>query len=100
MVAKQLPFAFALSLAAAWAKDGYLGLAGRGLLVGRDSGCTTGGPQSCHNTTAQPDLCCFEAPGVSSAFLSFRRKTFGIFLITEQRFLGSGYADSGEQLPS
>ena len=69
MVAKLISFALSLSLAAASAKDGYFGLAGRGLLVERNSGCLTGGPQSCHNTTTQTDLCCFEAPGVS-AFLS------------------------------
>jgi ribonuclease T2 len=28
------------------------------------SGCSTSGPASCHNTTKQTDLCCFEAPGV------------------------------------
>ncbi|KIM47509.1 hypothetical protein M413DRAFT_201759 [Hebeloma cylindrosporum] len=27
------------------------------------SGCSTTGPQSCHNTTVVSDLCCFEAPG-------------------------------------
>ncbi len=70
MLAKLLFLAFSLQLAAVRANSGYLGMAGRGLLVGRDSGCLTDGPLSCHNTTAQSDLCCFEAPGVS-AFLSF-----------------------------
>ena len=28
------------------------------------SGCSTSGPTSCHNTTRQTDLCCFESPGV------------------------------------
>ncbi|EPQ60442.1 RNase Gf29 [Gloeophyllum trabeum ATCC 11539] len=27
------------------------------------SGCSTSGSASCHNTTVQKDLCCFEAPG-------------------------------------
>ncbi|EKM61623.1 uncharacterized protein PHACADRAFT_248331 [Phanerochaete carnosa HHB-10118-sp] len=27
------------------------------------SGCSTNGPASCHNTTAQSNLCCFESPG-------------------------------------
>ncbi|TFK56633.1 ribonuclease T2 [Heliocybe sulcata] len=27
------------------------------------SGCSTSGATSCHNTTAQSDLCCFESPG-------------------------------------
>ncbi|EJF67147.1 ribonuclease T2 [Dichomitus squalens LYAD-421 SS1] len=27
------------------------------------SGCSTSGPASCHNTTKQTDLCCFESPG-------------------------------------
>ncbi|KAJ8495762.1 hypothetical protein ONZ51_g1549 [Trametes cubensis] len=27
------------------------------------SGCSTSGPASCHNTTQETDLCCFEAPG-------------------------------------
>ncbi|KAH9858319.1 ribonuclease T2 [Lenzites betulinus] len=27
------------------------------------SGCSTSGPASCHNTTRETDLCCFEAPG-------------------------------------
>ncbi|CDO73108.1 hypothetical protein BN946_scf185007.g162 [Trametes cinnabarina] len=27
------------------------------------SGCSTTGPASCHNTTRETDLCCFEAPG-------------------------------------
>ena len=27
--------------------------------------CGISGPTSCHNTSAQSDLCCFEAPGVS-----------------------------------
>lgn len=30
------------------------------------SGCSTSGPASCQNTTAQSDSCCFEAPGVSA----------------------------------
>ena len=73
MVSMLLPLAFSLQLAAVWAGDNYLGLAGRGLLVGRASGCSTTGPLSCHNTTVQDDLCCFNAPGVS-AFLLLRRK--------------------------
>ena len=28
------------------------------------SGCGTSGQTSCHNTTRQTDLCCFESPGV------------------------------------
>ena len=28
------------------------------------SWCSTSGPASCHNTTRETDLCCFEAPGV------------------------------------
>lgn len=27
------------------------------------SGCSTSGPASCHNTTRQSNLCCFESPG-------------------------------------
>nr|VWO94283.1 Ribonuclease T2 [Ganoderma boninense] len=27
------------------------------------SGCSTSGPASCHNTTAEKNLCCFESPG-------------------------------------
>ncbi|KAM5536034.1 hypothetical protein V8D89_010292 [Ganoderma adspersum] len=27
------------------------------------SGCSTSGPASCHNTTTEKDLCCFESPG-------------------------------------
>ncbi|KAI0718938.1 ribonuclease T2 [Cerioporus squamosus] len=27
------------------------------------SGCSTSGPASCHNTTKETDLCCFESPG-------------------------------------
>ncbi|KAI0081055.1 RNase Gf29 [Panus rudis PR-1116 ss-1] len=27
------------------------------------SGCSSSGPASCHNTTRQNDLCCFESPG-------------------------------------
>ena len=76
MLAKLLFFALSLPLVAVCAENGYLGMAGRGLLAGRDSGCLTDGPQSCHNTTAQTDLCCFEAPGVS-AFLSFRFQCWG-----------------------
>ena len=34
-------------------------------LFPRGTGCSTSGPASCHNTTVQPNLCCFEAPGVS-----------------------------------
>lgn len=29
------------------------------------SGCGTSGQTSCHNTTKQTNLCCFESPGVS-----------------------------------
>lgn len=28
------------------------------------SGCSTSGAASCHNTTRETDLCCFESPGV------------------------------------
>lgn len=28
------------------------------------SGCSTSGPTSCHNTTKESNLCCFESPGV------------------------------------
>ena len=31
------------------------------------SGCSTSGPASCHNTTKETDLCCFESPGVRTA---------------------------------
>lgn len=33
------------------------------------SGCSTTGPASCHNTTVQSNLCCFEAPGVRCSSL-------------------------------
>jgi hypothetical protein len=35
-------------------------------LFSRATGCSTTGPASCHNTTVQPNLCCFEYPGVST----------------------------------
>jgi hypothetical protein len=37
-----------------------------GRLFSRATGCSTTGPASCHNTTVQSNLCCFESPGVSS----------------------------------
>ena len=64
MVSKLL-LAFSLPLATAWAQERYLGLAGRGLLVGRASGCPANAPQSCQSAAPQGDRCCFESPGVS-----------------------------------
>ncbi|KAJ3477064.1 hypothetical protein NLI96_g10720 [Meripilus lineatus] len=42
------------------------------------SGCGTSGQTSCHNTTRQTDLCCFESPGVRENPRSFRltRRSF------------------------
>ena len=34
------------------------------------SGCPTGGQISCHNTTTQTNLCCFESPGVSCCLVN------------------------------
>ena len=65
MASRLLPLAFSLQLAAVWAIDRHVGLAGRGLLVGRASGCPATGPQSCQSTSGETDLCCFESPGVS-----------------------------------
>lgn len=65
MVSKLLPLAFSLQLATVWAEHTHVGLTGRGLLVGRASGCPATGPQSCQSAAGQTDLCCFESPGVS-----------------------------------
>ncbi|KAJ3537908.1 hypothetical protein NM688_g6598 [Phlebia brevispora] len=41
----------------------FPGVGSAGLLKRNGSDCDTGGPASFQNTTAQPDLCCFEYPG-------------------------------------
>lgn len=57
-----------------------LSLSGLGL-VNRAAAttCGTSGPSSCHNTTVQSNLCCFEAPGVSSRSFSPRMQYAQIF---------------------
>jgi hypothetical protein len=40
-----------------------------GVLSDISSGCPISGPASCHNSTVEENLCCFESPGVG-AFIS------------------------------
>ena len=64
MLSKLLSLAAALPFGAAWAGDEPP--AGQELVLGPTASCPSSIPVSCRNTTAQRDLCCFEAPGVSA----------------------------------
>lgn len=52
--------------------------------------CSVTGPASCQNTTAQSNLCCFEAPGVSLHLGSIPRLFSYIYLAIGATFANSG----------
>ena len=87
MLSKLLSLAAALPFGAAWAGDEPP--VGQEVVLGPTASCPSSIPVSCRNTTAQRDLCCFEAPGVSA--IQGERIT-----VLMSRLAGSSATDPGE----
>jgi len=87
MLAKLLSLAALLPLVVAWAGDE---LSEQELVLGPVAGCPTSIPLSCRNTTVQRDLCCFEAPGVSTI------QVIHITAVLITGHIGFNPADTGE----